>query len=337
MLSEESAVEIKVLARQGKGIREIARETGCSRNTVRRYVREAAPSRYKLRAPRQTKLAPYQNYVRERVKHAKPDWIPATVLLVEIRERGYDGGISQLKTFMATLKPKAVLEPIVRFETEPGQQMQVDFVIFRRGPTALSALVATLGYSRMSFVRFGDDERFETVKAGLLAAFDYFGGVPCEILFDNMKTVVQDRDAYGPGKHRYHPGLLDLAKTHGFKPRLCRPYRAQTKGKVERFNRYLRHSFFVPLAAELAAVGLLVDVPLANARVLRWLREVANVRLHGTLQAKPLDRLALEQAHLLPFESDPGCLPIAQGPMPTPVESLQHPLAVYAALMPEVI
>lgn len=124
----------------------------------------------------------------------------------------------------------------MRFETAPGQQMHAHFIIFRRKPPALSVFVATLGYSRMSFVRFGPDQKFETVRAGLLEAFAYFGGVPQEVLFDNMKTVVLEREAYGRGQHRFHPGLLHLAEDLGFLPRLRRANRAQTKGKVERFN-----------------------------------------------------------------------------------------------------
>ena len=99
--------------------------------------------------------------------------------------------------------------------------------------------VATLGYSRASYVFFFDHERSDAWLQGLGQAFDYFGGVPREVLFDNAKAVVIERDAYGIGQHWWNPQLLLLAKEYGFKPRLCRSYRAKTKGKVERFNRYL--------------------------------------------------------------------------------------------------
>ena len=95
--------------------------------------------------------------------------------------------------------------------------------------------MATLGYSRMSFVRFVRDETWPTVRTCLEAAFGYLGGVPRELLFDNMKTVVLERNAYGRGRHRLHPGLLALSRDLGFAVRLCRPYRAKTKGKVERY------------------------------------------------------------------------------------------------------
>jgi len=130
------------------------------------------------------------------------------------------------------------------FETEPGKQMQADFAVFRRSQSPMSAFVATLDYSRMTFVHFVPDESFEFVRNSLLLALDYFVGMPQEVLFDNMRTVVLERDAYGDGQHRYHAGLLHLADDLSSRIRLCRPYRARTKGKVERFNRYLRESFY---------------------------------------------------------------------------------------------
>lgn len=331
-------MEIRVLIRQGKSLREVARELGISRNTVRRYLRKPSAAQYSVRAPRVTKLDPFKAYLLSRVDAARPHWLPATVLLREIREQGYTGGYSQLKAFLSPLRPRSRDEgPVVRFETLPGQQMQADFVVFRRKQQPLSAFVATLGYSRMSYVRFVPDESFESVRDSLLAAFAFFGGVPAEILFDNMKTVVLERDAYGPGHHRFHAGLLSLANDTGFVPRLCRPYRARTKGKVERFNRYLRESFFNPLAARLKPAGMLVDCRTANRFVLEWLHGIANVRIHATLQARPLDRWHEEQPLLLPLPAklEPHLRLIApvSRPQPLPIESLQHPLAVYGELL----
>lgn len=332
-------MEIRVLARQGQGIREIARTLGVSRNTVRRYLKADAVPTYKVRPPRPTKLEPFKAYLLQRVAQARPHWLPATVLLREIGEQGYRGGISQLKAFLAPHKParSAQTDAVVRFETEPGRQMQADFVVFRRRQQPMSAFVATLGYSRMSFVRFVPDESFESVRQCLLAAFDYFGGAPAEVLFDNMKTVVLARDAYGAGLHRFHPGLLQLADDTGFVVRLCRPYRAKTKGKVERFNRYLRESFFNPLASRLKGSGLLLDCATANRRVDDWLAEVANVRLHATTQARPIDLWREERNRLTPLPAqicqDWAPLLSGQTRRPLPHESVQHPLSIYDALL----
>ena len=97
----------------------------------------------------------------------------------------------------------------------------------------------------------------------------FFGGVPHELLFDNAKALMLQRDAYGESCHRWNPALLELADQFGFKPRACRPYRAQTKGKVERFNGYLKGSFVTPLAATLKSAGLLLGVVLENGKIVR--------------------------------------------------------------------
>jgi transposase len=185
----------------------------------------------------------------------------ATVLLREIRALGYTGGITQLKAYLRSVRPAPPIEPIVRFETEPGQPLQIDFLDFRRGSSPLRAFTAQLGYSRYAYVEFTDNERTETLVSCLERALAFFGGAPLEILCDNPKTIVIERNAYGEGEHRYNRHLLDLAKHYGVRIRHCTPYRAQTKGKVERFHRYLRESFFVPLQTTQATT---IDVAMAN-------------------------------------------------------------------------
>lgn len=273
-----------------------------------------------------------------RVEAAGALRLPAPVLLREIRERGYQGSLTQLKAYLAEIRPAKRQEPLIRFETEPGQQMQVDFVVFKRCGVRLPAFVATLGYSRMSFVRFVRDEAWPTLKACLEAAFGYFGGAPREVLFDNMKTVVLERNAYGRGQHRLHSGLLALSGDLGFAVRLCRPYRAKTKGKVERFNRYLRGSFYNPLVTRLQA-DVALDVDTANVEVLKWLRDVANVRDHKGTGERPVERFEADRRAMLPYE--PSMAPIdatarVRLRTPLPVESLQHPLSVYGELLAQV-
>jgi transposase len=335
MLVAEEAVEIRVLRRQGKSIREIARMLEVSRNTVRRYLRVEGLPRYEREA-RPSKLDPFKGYLEERVKAAAPDWIPATVLLRELRALGYSGGYSILKDHLATLRPLAKPEPLIRFETDPGRQMQVDFATIRRGRDRLSVFIATLGWSRASYVEFVTDERLETLLGCHERAFYFFGGVPREVLYDNMRTVVSDRDLYGPGLPRYNRTFLDFAHHHGFVPRLCRPYRAKTKGKVERFIRYLRASFYVPLASQLSPEGLQVDRDTANVRVGSWLREVANARVHATTGEVPLVRLELERERLQGMPTPwPGLMiqpARSKPPLPMP-RGYQHSLRVYEELV----
>ena len=147
--------------------------------------------------------------------------------------------------------------------------------------------------------------------------------------------MVVERDAYGDGQHRWHRLLRALAEDYGFSIRLCRPYRAKTKGKVERFNGYLKGSFLVPLAASLKQSGLKLDIDAANAHIGRWITQVANCRVHATTRERPDRRLALERAALLPLPKRSPLTAVTQPPLqcPMPVESLQHPLSVYNELL----
>jgi transposase len=347
-------MEIEVLRRHGMSLRRIASEVGCAVNTVRSHLAAGHKPRYERRVRAPSKLSPYQDYLRERQAAAHPLWIPATVLYREIAERGYPGGLSQLRRFLCSLKPPTPEDPVVRFETAPGEQMQVDWVEFRRGKDPLYAFCATLGYSRASYVEFVTDMKVTTLIDCHQHAFRAFGGVPRRALYDNMKTVVIARDETGAGEHQFHAGFLDYAKHGGFVIKLCRPYRARTKGKVERFNGYLRRSFYVPLTAALKQAGLLLDAVTANREVERWLREIAHERVHGTTGIKPSVRLAEEQASLQalppPWCGDiPAARPhavaatdggIAAAPRPTLISEhlaraipTQHPLAVYDQLL----
>ena len=242
MKPNEVYVEIQLLSKHGLSLRRIAAEVGCAVNTVRRHLALEAVPKYERKVKRATKLAAHESYLRER-QAAQPNWIPASVLHREIVERGYQGGLSQLRAFMRSLRPALPIEPEVRFETAMGEQMQVDWVEFRKGGAPLHAFCATMGYSRASYVEFVSDMKVATLIGCHERAFAAFGRVPRKVLYDNMTTVVIERDVYGDGQHRYHAGFLDFAKHSGFIIKLCQPYRAKTKGKVERFNGYLRRSF----------------------------------------------------------------------------------------------
>lgn len=336
MLKAEEQMELVVLKKHGESIRGLSRATGRSRNTVRRYLRGGAAASTRKSAPkRPEKLDPFKSYIVERMKAALPDRIPATVLFREVKERGYDGGETRVKLFVRGLTPVAAPEPVVRFETEPGRQMQADWATVGRGADKLSVFIATLGWSRTAYVAFCDDERVETLIGCHETAFLTFAGVPVEVLYDNMKTVVIERNTYGRGVHRFHPGFLDYARHTGFLPRLCQPYRAQTKGKVERFIGYLKRSFWVPFVASMRQAGLKPDKHAANAAVARWLREVANARVHATTNAVPAERLVIEQAKLqaLPAPYGGRSARSLTAPVRKAIVGYQHPLSVYEDLM----
>jgi transposase len=339
MIILEQIMEIKILHKHGKSLRSIAREVGVSVNTVRKYLKYDGRPKYKDRSELVTKLAPYKAYLGERIKSAHPVSLPGTVLFQEIKELGYTGGITQLRDYLRSIKPVSKQEGIIRFETASGKQMQVDWIEFRKGKNPLSAFVATLGFSRASYVEFVTNEKLVTLIECHKRAFDYFGGVPEEVLYDNMKTVILDRDTYGPGIHRFNKGMLDFAKHYSFRLKVCKPYRAQTKGKVERFNRYIRESFYNPLVTKLKTSELVLDVDTANSEVLKWLRDTANLRVHGTTGAIPAERLKLERNHLQPLPLDySGSHPTALEIMRDKGErfstvSLQHSLCIYQSIL----
>ena len=153
------------------------------------------------------------------------------MLLREIAQRGYLGGQTQLNGCLRTVKPGQAMEPVVRFETALGEQLQVDWGEFRKGAKPLYAFCATLGYSRASYVELVSDMKAQTLVACHEHAFGALGGVPQRVLFDNMKTVVFERDSYGEGMYPHHAGFLDYARHCGFVIKLGQPYCAKTAGK----------------------------------------------------------------------------------------------------------
>ncbi|EIW9476294.1 IS21 family transposase [Klebsiella aerogenes] len=332
MITFESRMEIQVLHKRGMSIRAIAKELNISRNTVRKHLKAKPEApRYSPRPPTASVLDEYKDYIRQRIADAHPYKIPGTVIAREIMAQGYNGGMTILRVFIRSLGTPQPPEPTVRFETEPGRQMQVDWGTMRNGKSPLHVFVAVLGYSRMLYIEFTDNMRYDTLENCHRNAFHFFGGVPQEVLYDNMKTVVLQRDAYQPGQHRFNPSLWQFGKEMGFSPRLCRPFRAQTKGKVERMVQYTRNSFYIPLMTRLRPMGITVDVETANRYGLRWLYEVANQRRHETIQTRPCDRWVEEQQSMLalPPRKKQYDVQVDESLRTFDRQPLHHPLSIY--------
>ena len=171
----------------------------------------------------------------------------------------------------------------MRYETAPGEQAQMDRGHFGNwGGRRLYGFALTLSWSRMQHVEFTQRQDAETLLACMVHALTYFGGVPETVLTDNMKTVVVDRV---DGQPRFHTKMLDFASYYGFVPRVCHPYRPQTKGKVESTIRYIRSSFWPGTCFDSLA-GL-------NRQALAWCEE-ANRRVHATTREIPAERLRQE-------------------------------------------
>jgi transposase len=287
--------------RQGMSVSAIARQSGLDRKTVRKYIHRGleAPA-YGPRKPRQTILDPFTGYLRERVS-AFPG-LTGSRLFREIKERGYAGGYTAVTDFLREIRPGPASSFEVRFETAPGEQAQVDFaqfqVVFTDEPSAprivwLFSLV--LGYSRLIWARFVLHQDLATVLRCHVAAFEALGGVPHEVLYDRMKTVVTGEA--NAGGIVYNRALIDLARHFGFHPKACRPYRAKTKGKVERPFRYIREDFFLA-----RSFSNLEDL---NRQLQHWLTTVANPRVHATTRRVVMEAFAEEQSLLRPLPLAP--------------------------------
>ncbi len=297
-------VMILDLHRQGLSVAAIVRETGKDAKTIRRYIaRGLEPPVYGPRSPQACRLDPYKAYLRGRIA-AYPQ-LSGRRLLREVRDLGYDGGYTAITDFLRTVRPSATPPFEVRFETPPGRQAQVDFaqfqVVFTDEPDVtrivwLFSLV--LGSSRWLWARFVLHQDLQTVLRCHIAAFADLGGVPEEILYDRMKTAVIGEAS--EGGIVYNRTLLDFAGHYHFHPKACRPYRAKTKGKVERPFRYIRQDFF--LGRTFRNLGDL------NAQLADWLATVANVRVHATTRRVVAEAFAEEKPKLqelpsLPFGS----------------------------------
>jgi transposase len=330
---------LKHYLEQGTSKSALARQLGVHRDTIHRWIRAGALDRdldteavqYGPRPPVATKLDVYKGIIEARL--ATYPELSAVRLLAEIRAAGYTGGYSQLKAFVREVRPTPAPQPVVRFETPPGKQAQVDFARFTFPFGVRYALLVVLGYSRLLWCRFYPRQDMRTLISGLEDAFRSFGGVPQELLFDQMKAVITRDLRLEGGALIHNLEFLRFAAHWGFTPRACRPYRAQTKGKVERPVRYVRGNFVYGRT-------FLHDGDLDEQRG-HWLARVANVRVHGTTGESPQvrfdrdERAQLQPLALRPYTSlvleEARSAPPRRAPRAV-VEVEKRSLAVYAQL-----
>jgi len=287
MVALEERFMIREMYRKGVSISEIARQTGRDRKTIRQVVNasELAPRRH----PRQAKACKIDAYAPYLERRMAEGVFNARKLYGEILAQGYPGKESKVREFVHERRPDK--EPLgsVRFETAPGEQGQVDWgsfgVITHHGRTyRLYAVVMTLGWSRASYLRFTISSDTTWFIRCHLHAFAYLGGVPKRLLYDNLKSVVLRRDA--DDVVQWNRRFLDFADVAGFSPQACKPYRPQTKGKVENGVKYVRGNFWPGLHFR--------DLDDLNAQALVWLNTTANPRVHGTTGEVPFTRLRVE-------------------------------------------
>ena len=273
----------------------IARHVGVSRDTIYRWIAtgqldrdpDEEAVRYRARPPVPSKLDPCKAIFEARL--AEYPKLTATRLFKEVRDAGYPGNYSQVKRYVRRVRPRRPEEPVQRSETPPGHQGKVDFADFRLPWGKRHALIVVLGYSRLMWLRYYECQTMPVVMRGLETAFRYFGGVPTGLLFDQMKAVIIKDGRAAGGRPVENPEFLRFSHHWGFRI-ACRPYRAQTKGKVEWPIGYIRESFFY-------GRDFVSDDDL-NARALDWLDGEANARVRGTLKERPTDRFQRERPHL---------------------------------------
>ena len=287
MFGRERRVLLKDFLDQGLSKTAIAERLGIGRRTVYHWLATGqlgrdldAEVRYRPRPPVPMKLYPYKPLIETRL--AEFPELTATRLLDEVRAASYRGSLTQLKLFVRRVQPQPPPEPVRRFETPPGKQAQVDFARFRLPWGVRYALLSSPRLFAPPVASLLPAPGYAALFAGLEVAFSTFGGVPAERLFDQMRAVVV-RDLQLDGCSLTTNAECRRFVAHwGFQIRACRPYRAKTKGKVERPIRYLRQSFFY-------GRSFVSDADL-NAQAERWLTSVANRRLHQTTHVRPQER-----------------------------------------------
>ena len=334
----ETRMWLKHYLDQGVSKAELSRRFGVSRRTIHRWITSgqldrdlsSGASGYTPRARVPHKLDPYKAIIWDRL--AQYPQLSAQRLFDEVRAAGYPGSYSRVRDYVRTVRPRAPTEAVVRFETPAGRQAQVDFATFTLPWGRRHALLVVLGYSRLLWLHFYRRQTMAVLIEGLESAFAHFGGVPRELLFDQMRAVVLSDGRGDGGSLVLNAEFLRFAAHWGFAPRACRPYRAQTKGKVERPIRYLRQSFFYGRT-------FVSDADL-NHQALRWLKDTANVRRHGTAGERPVNRYEREErAALRPLAPQPyrrlgarlNAPPPRRVPRQVPVE--RRSLEVYAQVV----
>lgn len=302
MIGEARWAEIRRLhTEEGCSIAAIARLMELDRKTVRRCIRDNAWRPYQRDGKVDTLLAPHAEWLRGRATEVR---YSARILYQELKARlDYRGSYETVKRFVAPLREFVGNEALTqtRFETPPGQQSQVDWgearVMFRHGPVRLRLFVLTLGFSRRGFYWAYPDERLNQFLEAHERAFAHFGGLTAEHLYDRPRTVCYPNRE---GRVVWNPTFKAFAEHWGFEPRVCRPYRAQTKGKVESGVKYVKRNFLPGRT--------FVDIVDFTEQLCEWNATIADTRVHGTTHEVPLRRFERERDYLLPAHRHPSFL-----------------------------
>lgn len=290
MIAESQWSAVHTLRQQGHSKKAIAHALDLDVKTVRKWLKQ--PWVRASRESRASLLSPYEAVV---LKRAPEVGFNGVVLLRELREIGFGGSYVTLARYLKPLRPTAAaFEPTVRFETPPGYQAQVDWgqtcVWLSDQPCRVHLFTMVLGYSRRLFARAYENERLASLLDGHRLAFEHFGGRTQRILYDNPRTIVKHKDADGAVRE-WNAGFKDQMDFYGVEVQLCRYYRPQTKGKIERGVAYVKGNAL--------AGRRFVDLAALNSYLEEWCLEVADQRVHGTTGEVPAVRFARDEQQQL--------------------------------------
>jgi len=293
MLSKGDWLMIRAQIDRGVYKKDVARVLGVHPRTVTRALRRGGPPVGKRPRAHVSKLDAYKAEVDRLLK---ADVWNAVVIYRHIQELGYTGRTTILRDYIQPKRPLRESRETVRFETAPGKQIQSDWgeVVTEVGGSLreVDFIVNTPGYSRRFHFWCTDCQDAEHTYEGLILSFEYLDGVFDEVLVDNQKTAVIE---HRKGERAvFNERFVDLACRYGFTPRACQPGRARTKGKDERMVGYIKGNFFKRYRS-------FESLSHMNALAEQWLREEADLRVHGTVKEVVAGRFVREAPHLKPL------------------------------------
>jgi len=296
MVTLEEILDIHTLRRRGYSHRKIARELGIHRSTVKKYLENPAGMLQHIRYHRPSKLEPFYGNIKAWL--ASDPFHTAAWIYDHLMSLGFDGSYEIVKRKVREFKEEYQRLAYIRFETEPGYQAQVDFGEFQVDNADntidkyyLFSMI--LGYSRKMYAELIRTCDLATFLDCHIRAFDYFGGVPQEVLYDRMKNVYIGKIA---GKQTFNSSMVGFALHYGFTPKVAPACAAWVKGKVERPYSFIREGFW-------RGYGF-INPETANRDLQNWLTQ-KDERVHGTTHEAVSRRFNRERPSLqsLPIQA----------------------------------
>lgn len=292
MIDKRTIFEIHRLKNEGLSQRQIAGRLHMGRQTVKKYL-ENPDQTFEKKKVKTSKLAPYHDMINDFLKE-QPD-VRAPVVLQRLKAEGFDGEIGIIRNYLRKERGrKKHRKAFIRFESLPGEQMQIDWghfntLTYGKTKRKLYAMAITECYSRMSYVEFTHSQKQEALHGAILNGFKFFGGTPRKLVFDNMLTAVTERAG---NVIRFNNAFLDFLRPFKIVPHACNIRAPHEKGKIEKYISYIRMNFW-PLRS-------FIDLDDVQKQVLQWLKTIANVRCHQTTGEQPAIRFKKVKLNPLP-------------------------------------